>query len=44
MIILLVVTTGTRIPDPPPLFPHLVPPAIMVCFLSKTAAGPRNKS
>ena len=29
---------------PPPLFPHLVPPAIMVCFLSKTAAGPRNKS
>ena len=23
-------TTGTRIPDPPPFFPHLVPPAIMV--------------
>jgi hypothetical protein len=26
--------TGTRIPDPPfPLFPHLVPPAIMVWIL-----------
>jgi hypothetical protein len=25
--------TGTRIPDPPPFFPHLVPPAIMVWII-----------